>query len=481
MSSRGILVVDLGTSKAHANLIDIETGSLLENSAVSYDFSSPSEGFAEIHIDTIWEAAQDAVGNIMECIGDNSIAALTFSFFGAQLVTLDEEGSEVFPAIISFDNRARDEAEEIRRIIPEKGLNCIVRGGLGSEANPSKVLWLWKHYPEQFKKIRFVTTIAQYIYLKLGLPLCTERSMIHTLQFHRQDGTMIPGLAEACGLSEEHFSYPVCGGDQVLGHISHFGNAVLPEEIPVLPGGHDCILAQIGCGVLPEGGNILGNVCGTYDILGYLVPADHVKGRDEECLTTPLKDTLSFMYGGPTGAQLSENVRKLWGYCSGELLTKLFEKAVFDGEHGGLWADADWDMIKIFPESLKVYGEQRIFESIVEEITFGLKKENLDVLCEKHEGPFDVIRAGGGASRSKSWIQLKADVFNTDLEIPESEEVSSLGAAIIAAAAIGMYPDLKAASGNMVHVCEVFHPRRAQVYEQLYRKYTLIKRIRGEK
>ncbi len=480
MSARSILVLDLGTSKAHANLIDIENGALLGNSAVSYDFASPKEGMAEIHAEEIWKAAQDAVSAVMDSSGDISVEALTFSFFGAQLVTLDEDGTEVFPAIISFDNRAGIEAEIIRRIIPERELHCIVRGGMGSEANPAKVLWLKDHYPEQFKRIRFVTTIAQYIYMKLGLPLCTERSMIHTLQFHRQDGTMIPGLAEVCGLSEEHFSYPVCDGDQVIGRLRSFGHADLKKEVPVLPGGHDCILAQIGCGVLPDEGDILGNVCGTFDILGYLVQGSSVTDWDEDCLTTPIGGVLSIMCGGPTGAQLAASVQRLWGCCSGELLTRLFTDAVFDGQHGGLWADEDWDAIRTDPGSLRKYGEQKIFESLVEEITFGLKENDYDVLCAKHRKPFAVVRSGGGASRSKSWIQLKSDVFNSDFEIMESGEVSSLGAAVIAAAAIGYYPDLKAASNSMVHACEKLYPCRHEQYEQLYKNYRSIRKTGGK-
>ena len=470
MKTEGILVIDLGTSKAHANLFSLENGALLRNGTVSYDWIRPEEGMAELHAETIWEAAQEAVGIIADGSGDIEIAALTFSFFGAQLVTLDSDRNEVFPVIISFDSRAAAEAAEICQIVPAEQLGCIVRGGINAEANPSKVRWLKKHDPDRFRRIRYVTTIASFLYQKAGLPFCTEPSMIQTLQFHRQDGSLIAELAAACGLSESHFDCPVVEGDRIFGRISRFGRVVFHKEIPVLPGGHDCILSQIGSGVLPGGNGILGDVCGTYDLMGFLVPAASVRNRDAECLNTPAAGTMSFLYGGPAGAQLETSVRTLWGSCSGKLLTGLFENAVFDGEHGGLWAGKDWDGIKKDPASLRIFGEQRVFESLVEEITFALK-ESYVLLCGKNGGPFSAVRAGGGASRSKSWIQLKADVFQTEFELLENEEVSSLGAAVIAAAAVGKYPDYRTAAEKMVHVSARFLPRYAERYEHLYRQW----------
>ena len=60
MAGKGIFVIDLGTSKVHANLIDPADGKLLCNESVSYPWRHPCAGQGEILSECRWEAAQSA-------------------------------------------------------------------------------------------------------------------------------------------------------------------------------------------------------------------------------------------------------------------------------------------------------------------------------------------------------------------------------------------------------------------------------------
>lgn len=470
MKEKGIFVIDLGTSKVHANIINLADGKLLLNDTISYPWIRSEEKRIEILSETIWEAAQIVCERILKKAADVELAGLSFSWFGAELVTMDMEGNEVFPLIVSFDSRAEKEAEEMRGIISPERDAIIGRGGLTAESNPAKTLWLKRHDPENFKKVRYIASIEQYFYKKLGLPFCAEYSMAQTLQYWKPDGSLMKDVLEAAGIPEMLLDYPVVDGDRILGELAWFGRVKLPGKIPVLYGGHDCILSQLGSGVLPSGNGILGDVSGTYDLMGFFRTGSEIGKLEPTCCNTPIRDVYSFLYGAPTGEILSRLVSGLWGTCSGELLTELFERAYFDGKHGNLWDLPEWEQLKKAPGTLKEYGELRVFESIVEEITFGLR-ESYEYLCEKNGSIFQTVRVGGGASKSKSWLQLKADVFGVSFELPENVEISSMGAAVIAAVVLGEYPNYETALEHMVHVAERYEPVKKEIYDDLFRAW----------
>ena len=80
---------------------------------------------------------------------------------------------------------------------------------------------------------------------------------------------------------------------------------------------------------------------------------------------------------------------------------------------------------------------------------------------------------GGGAARSGKWMQLRADVWGCRVERMENIEVSSLGAAVLAAVKTGLYPGIREASVHMLRTRDVYEPVPAvrERYEEKYREY----------
>src|SRR5439155_97040 len=73
----------------------------------------------------------------------------------------------------------------------------------------------------------------------------------------------------------------------------------------------------------------------------------------------------------------------------------------------------------------------------------------------------EIVRAGaevramrvcGGPARSETWNQIKADVTGFPVEVPAVLETAVTGAAIVAATAVGAWPDLPAAIHGMTRV-----------------------------
>ena len=83
------------------------------------------------------------------------------------------------------------------------------------------------------------------------------------------------------------------------------------------------------------------------------------------------------------------------------------------------------------------------------------------------------MRIAGGATKSRLWMQMFADVLQMPVEVTSSTELGTLGAALCARVACGDSPSLMEASGAMVRVAARYEPNPAQkaVYDRKYGNY----------
>ena len=73
----------------------------------------------------------------------------------------------------------------------------------------------------------------------------------------------------------------------------------------------------------------------------------------------------------------------------------------------------------------------------------------------------DEVRVSGGTAQSETWNQIKADVLNIPVAVPTVRETALLGAAILAATALGWYPDMATAIRSMVHIDHTLEPNQS--------------------
>ena len=95
--------------------------------------------------------------------------------------------------------------------------------------------------------------------------------------------------------------------------------------------------------------------------------------------------------------------------------------------------------------------------------------------------PITELRIAGGGSQSDAAMQLSADIFGLPAARAHVYETSGLGAAIAAAAGLGLHADFGAAIRAMTRPGRVFQPdpRHSRTYEQLYQRVylTMYKRL----
>lgn len=105
-----------------------------------------------------------------------------------------------------------------------------------------------------------------------------------------------------------------------------------------------------------------------------------------------------------------------------------------------------------------IFGAKRILEAMV---TRGLQIDN-------------IIAVGGVAKKSAFIMQTMADVLNRPIMVSQAEQCCATGAAIYAAVAAGIYPDvLKAAEHMSENIERTYTPilYRKGKYDLLYKKY----------
>ena len=101
-----------------------------------------------------------------------------------------------------------------------------------------------------------------------------------------------------------------------------------------------------------------------------------------------------------------------------------------------------------------------VYRSILEAIALTMKT-NVDAMCDELGIVLDEIVVSGGGSHSPLFMQIFADVFGIPASRSTRSAGASLGAAICAAAATGVYDDIDSATAAMASGRAAFTPNMA--------------------
>jgi xylulokinase len=117
------------------------------------------------------------------------------------------------------------------------------------------------------------------------------------------------------------------------------------------------------------------------------------------------------------------------------------------------------------------HGRAEMARSVME----GVVLEIRDMFQQWTEAGLSVrsLRIGGGATRSKLWNQIQADVYGRPVETLRVGESTVLGAALLGGVGAGVFTSIEEGVDAMVHVAESIEPdpERHTLYEDLYHAY----------
>ena len=158
--------IDLGTSAVKILLVE-ENGKVVSTSSRDYELCMPKTNWAEQRPEDWWSQSKAALIECLTHLNGKELKGISFSGQMHGLVILDENDEVIRPAILWCDQRTQEECDYLNQ---EIGLDKLV-SWVGNQAltgfTAPKLLWLKKHEPENFKRIRKIMLPKDYIQYKL--------------------------------------------------------------------------------------------------------------------------------------------------------------------------------------------------------------------------------------------------------------------------------------------------------------------------
>lgn len=254
------LGVDLGTSSVKAVVLD-RTHRLLATASAPLAVGAPQPLWREQQPRDWWKACEAAVAGVLSQLRETGRPAhdieaigLTGQMHGATL--LDDAGEVLRPAILWNDGRAAAECAELERRVPR---SREITGNLMMPGfTAPKLLWVARHEPGVFERVRHVLLPKDWLRLRLTGTLATDMSDASgTLWLDVGKRAWNDELLAACGLSPLQMP-ALHEGPEVTGTL-------LPQlarewglrEVPVVAGASDNAAGALGAGVVDPGDAML--------------------------------------------------------------------------------------------------------------------------------------------------------------------------------------------------------------------------------
>ena len=481
MTKKLILVVDYGTSNVRVNAIDTDNGDIVYSASKKYLVENKGKGYAELSAEHLWTYSEECMHLVIEKMTEeDEPEAISFSFFGDNLIPVDKDGNALNDCILCTDVRGTEEMAYINSQIPLEEQMSIIGDAYDMPYKfGAKVLWIKNNMPEVAERTAYYDSQQQFIFRKLGIRAVNDYTMaarkqlceLNTLKWSKR-------FLDVMGITDESLGTLIVPTGEIVGYVSRYGAVKFEKDLPVIAGGHDCDVAMIGMGIISDELDFVGDITGTFDHVGYLARGIINLSTERSDLPLrsyngPLKNTSICLGAFPTaGATLEWFMREINEGTGQEDYKKYWDQVSFDGKGTVMvYPTLDGNRGKI--DGIGVTTTKAdIFKAVIEALTF--ENRRLIDNCESaKEGVVNSVRIGGGAANSDEWMQLRADISGKKIERMKNIQISSVGGAVLAAVRVGIYDTLEEAIEKMVHVKDVFIPNKEvqKNYEEKYQKY----------
>jgi xylulokinase len=438
--------LDVGTSAVKGVAIE-EDGRVLATASAEYPVSRPQPGWSEQEPEHWWRAAEDVLGRLPE-----GPVGLSGQMHG--LVVLDAEQQVLRPAILWDDQRTAVECEEIEeRVGRERLLELTGNRALTGFTAP-KLLWLRRHEPELYGRIRQVLLPKDYVRFRLT-------------------GELAVDVADASGtllfdVRRRAWSEEVCAALEIP--LDWLPPA---HESTEVAGAGDQAAAALGVGIVRPGP--VSVVLGTSGVVFSALPSyEHDPEGRLHAFCHAVPDTWHAM-----GVMLSAAGSAGWlrSVLAAELADLEREAAEWPpGTEGLLFAPylagertphPDPDARGAFVGLSLRHDRGALWRAMLEGVAYGLR-DSLELLRELGARP-ESGRVSGGGARSELWLRILASVLGLPLETAESEEGSAFGAALLAGVRAGVFSDADDAVARCVRPLRRIEPEWD--YDDGYRRF----------
>jgi gluconokinase len=483
MTGEIVVGVDVGTTATKVVAFRLD-GRAIADADRGYRLHSPHPGWAEQDPDTIVDAALDAMAQVVTT-AQGDVAAISLSGVMHSLIGLGPDGVPLTPSITFADSRAWPQALRLRN---ELGLSLYHATGtpIHPMAPLAKLVWFAEERPAVAQRVWQWVSIKEYLLRRMcGSDVVDHAVASATGLFDLHARAWHPGALAAAGIDSGQLGRPVSTTTVIDGLRPEIATRLgLERGTAVVVGASDGVLANLGVGALRQG--VAALTIGTSGAI-------RVTARQPR--TDPHMRTFCYT--------LSDRHWVLGGAISngGLVLRWLADEVLGSNDYDRLTAEAaaipaGSDGVLMLPY---LTGERAPrWSPLRGGVLFGLRVEHrrahavraglegvalqlrlvADALREAGAS-LERLRVTGGFVASDVWLQIVADVLDSELEVPRIGEAVAYGAALLAFRALGLIDDLDAVA-DQVEIARRVAPDPANVrrYDDVARRYAeLVERL----
>ncbi|MGE5181443.1 MAG: xylulokinase [Acidobacteriota bacterium] len=464
-----VIGIDLGTQSAKAVVCDERLAVLgAHHEPIATRFPQP--GWAEQDPGEWLVVLRKAIAlalHAAQARGED-IAALALAGQLDGCVAVDTRGHPAHAPLIWQDRRA---TAQLAAIDPAR-----VHAITGQVADPShmaaKIRWLRDHGVRAARYHQPVSFLVEHL---TGAAVLDPSHASTTMLYDLAAGTWSSELLAAFAIDPGELPEirPTCA---IAGTL-RAPVASLPAGTPVAVGTGDDFATPLGAGVAVPGPIVV--AIGTAEVVGALaaspvldVPAARGASDPWRALAEPMVETHAY----PTGAWFVENP----GWLSGGAIRWAMQllNVASEAELDALAASAPagaggvtfvpalagamtpvWrpDALGVLDGLTAAHDRAHVARAILEGLAFACR----DVVgrISALGLPAREVLVLGGGSRSATWAQLRADALGLPHQVAARADTCAIGAAMIAAVAAGLVPDLAAACALAPPPAATYQPR----------------------
>lgn len=448
----------------------------LGSAAIAYQPDYPRPGWAE-QDPRLWEAALGPAIMAALTAAETAPGAVRALGIAGQLdgcLAVDSRGNALGSCLIWMDRRAEAECQAVDTVTLRR-MTGVTRDATHMAA---KIAWLKRNPPNGEKAARYHQPVSYLVARLTGAQIFDHGLASTTMVYGLARRGWEPELLDGFGIAAEELP-EIAEAGACAGQMTAEGELLtgLPEGIPVAVGTGDDFSTPLGAGLAMPGRAVC--VLGTAEVVGALDPEPKIDDRG-------LVETHSYAAGGfyienpgwLSGGALAW-LRALLGIADFAEFDRLAEQAgpgaagltflpALSGAMAPEWiASARGCFYGLTP----AHGAGHMARAALEGCAFAMRDviERLIALGVTVES---LLLLGGGA-RSRTWAQIRADCTGLPAELPVMTDTSPLGAAICAAVAGGIQPDIRSCAALVGGIAGTVEPDigARSAYDDAYGAY----------
>ncbi|GBU09628.1 ribulokinase [Gammaproteobacteria bacterium] len=510
-----VIGVDVGSGSVRAALFD-QNGKKYASKSVPILQFHDQANFVEQSSNDIWENTLDVITSVITSanIPKDQIRGIGFDAT-CSLVALDSIGNPVSLSqtlndqqniIMWMDHRAHEQTARINAT--KHDVLKYIGGEVSIEMEIPKILWVKENLNKQYKKVSRFFDLADFLVWKctgedsasvctltckwnylaheqsfsedyltqIGLDDVLDKFPKKVLSLGTATGTLLPEIAQKLGLSDK----TIIATGIIDAHAGGLAMSALQAEgsLAIIAGTSTCHMATT---LKPS---FVPGVWGPY--YESMLPKRWLNEGGQSAAGALLDWTIEQHSQYHELKQQADNSQRSIYACLNDAVyqLELEEDAptqnlhVLSDHHGNRSPRANPNatgMVMGLTLEKGIKQLARLYLATLQALSYSTR-HIMDTM-NANGYAIDTLFMCGGGVHNPLWLREHANATACDIHLLDEIDVMPLGAALLAAVAAGIYPDLEDAAKNMVHFGKTikhepdtheFHERKYQIYLKMY-------------